>query len=165
MKIVIRRSAMTATRVESEESLAEFIEIGDVHALLYERGDGDLADALTAHLGPREARTVADRLRSLARRESRSGLFRDYRAALRPDGAARVGLVAMWYERAGRAGCRAWADLREELHEAAPVALVPAAIDIEPGARTPSGAVSGRPHGAGIMPEWLDAPDTSVWSA
>ncbi len=162
MKIVIRRSAMTATKAEREESLAESIEIGDVHTLLYERGEGDLADALTAHLGPREACTVADQLRSLARHGRKVGLFRDYRAALRPDEAARLGLVAMWYARVGRAECRVWADLRESVQLVTPLTLLPTA---ETGATMPSTGASAHPTGAGIMPDWLDAPTDSVWSA
>ncbi len=162
MKIMIRRSAVAATKAESEESLAESIEIGDVHALLYERGNGDLADALTAHLSSREVCVVADQLRSLARRGSRAGLFRDYRAALRSDEAARLGLVAMWYERVGRAGCRAWADLREGAQTAPPLTLLPA---VPTDATMPSNSASARPTGVGIMPDWLDAPTDSVWSA
>ncbi len=162
MTIVIRRSAVAAATAESEESLAESIEIGDVHALLYERGDGELADALTAHLASREARAVADRLRVLARQGRKIGLFRDYRAALCPDEAARLGLVAMWYERAGRAGCRVWADLREGTHTAHPLTLLPAS---ETMARATSDGGSARPTDAGIMPNWLDAPADSVWSA
>jgi len=162
MKIVIRRSAMTATKAENEESLAESIEIGDVHTLLYERGEGDLADALTAHLGPREARAVADQLRTLARHGRKVGLFRDYRAALRPDEAARLGLVAMWYERVGRAGCHVWADLRESVETVTPLTLLPT---VEASAMMPSTGASAQSRGAGIMPDWLDAPTDSVWSA
>ncbi len=161
MKIVIRRSPMV-TKAEREESLAESIEIGDVHALLYERGEGDLADALTAHLGPRETCTVAARLRSLARHGRKAGLFRDYRAALRPDEAARLGLVAMWYERVGHAGCRVWADLRESVETVTPLTLLPT---VETGATMPSTGASAQSTGAGIMPDWLDAPADSVWSA
>ncbi len=162
MKIVIRRSAMAATKTENEESLAESIGISDVHALLYERGEGNLADALTAHLGPREACTVADQLRSLARHGRKAGLFRDYRAALRPDEAARLGLVAMWYERVGRAGCHVWADLRESVDTVTPLTLLPT---VETSATMPSTGVAAQSTGAGIMPDWLDAPTDSVWSA
>jgi len=162
MKIVIRRSAMAATKAENEESLAESIEIGDVHNLLYERGEGDLADALTAHLGSREACAVADQLRSLARHGRKAGLFRDYRVALRPDEAARLGLVAVWYERVGRAGCRTWADLRESMETVTSLTLLPT---VEASTTMPSTGVAAQPTGAGIMPDWLDAPTDSVWSA
>ncbi len=162
MKIVIRRSAMAATKAEREESLTESIEIGDVHTLLYERGEGDLADALTAHLGSREACAVADQLRSLARHGRKAGLFRDYRVALRPDEAARLGLVAVWYERVGRAGCHVWADLRESVETVTPLTLLPT---VETSATMPSTRVAAQATGAGIMPDWLDAPTDSVWSA
>jgi hypothetical protein len=82
-----------------------------------------------------------------------------------PQGGARRGLVGLWYERAGAAGCRVWTDLRAE---PAPVPR-----------RTPGGAVTSeaeeaegaRPdaltqsESARLMPEWLAAPDSSVWSA
>src|SRR5207253_3634222 len=113
MMVVMRRSDATAT-AESAESLAESMVIDDVHALLYRRGAIDLADALVATCGPAEACAVAQRLRRLVRRATRRHYFRDYRTALRPEEAARLGLIALWYERAGQAGCRLWADLSDD---------------------------------------------------
>src|SRR5947209_4853401 len=103
MNIVIRRSAVVVQTVENEESLAEDIDVGHVHTLLYERQEFDLADMLTAHLEPQNALDVAARLRRVVRRGIRGRLFRDYRTGLSPWDAEWIGLVATWYERVGRA--------------------------------------------------------------
>ena len=74
MQITIHRTAVT-TRAESEETLAETINVSHVHALLYKRGETALADQLAAHLGPKEARALAENLRRVVHRASRPGLF------------------------------------------------------------------------------------------
>jgi hypothetical protein len=168
MNIVIRRSAVVMPTVENEESLAEDIDVGDVHALLYGHGEIDLADRLLAHLGPQDALDVAVRLRRVVRRGIRGRRFRDYRIRLSPSDAERIGLVATWYERVGQAGCRTWADLRATTKAATrPLSLLGAA-GLGAGERLPWESQTRPSSGekrTGIMPEWLDAPDTSVWSA
>ncbi len=160
MTIIIRRSTLGITTAESEDSLATSIEAGDIHAVLYAHGEVELAGRLVAHLGAQEAVDVAARLKRVVRRGGRSGLFRDYRTTLSPSDAARIGLVAAWYERAGHAGCRVWADLREG---AAPVQAPPESAPSfsDQGMRPQAGdTVAMR----GLMPEWLAAPAGSIWA-
>lgn len=162
MKVVIQRSEAAH---ESAESVVESIAIEDIHALLYRRGEIDVAEALTATLTPVEACAVAARLRRVIRRAARRRFFRDYRTALRPDEAARLGLIALWYERAGQAGCRVWADLRTDLAPAPRLTLVGApAPEAEETEGVPSDDLA-PPEPTRLMPEWLTAPESSVWSA
>lgn len=166
MRIVVRRSAVRVTKVECEESLADTIDVGDVYAMLYKVGETDLADRLTQNLGPQEARDLAILLRRLIRRGGRRSAFHDYRAAVTSQDAARLGLVAMWYERIGRAGCRAWADLREGTAPATPaLTLVETAASTNERAGSASTGTRGPGERQGLMPEWLDAPESSIWSA
>lgn len=167
MRIVVRRSAVTQTKIECEESLANEIDVGEVYAALYAAGETDLADMLTRNLGPQDARDLAGLLRRLIRKGGRRGAFRDYRAALCPQDASRLGLVAMWYERVGRANCRAWADLREGIGSATPaLSLIAPAIPAkgEDTQLNPTDALTSE-QGRTLMPDWLDAPENSVWSA
>lgn len=167
MRIVVRRSAVNQTKIESEESLAHEIDVGDVYAVLYAAGETELADMLTRNLGPQDACYLAGLIRRLIRRGGRRSAFRDYRAAVRSQDAARLGLVAMWYERVGRTNCRAWADLREGIAAAAPaLSLVAPAIPVK-GEYTqlvPTDAPTSEQRRK-LMPDWLDAPENSVWSA
>jgi hypothetical protein len=163
MTLLRRRSAATAAG-DSAEDLAESIAVEDVYELLYRRGENDLAAAVITTLAPAEARAVAQRLRRLVRRATRCRFFRDYRTALRPKEAARLGLVALWSERASAAGCRVWADLRAEpapLPRRTLVGAVTSEADETERARPDALAQS---ESARLMPEWLAAPESSVWS-
>ena len=180
MDLIIRRSPIV-TKAESEETLAEAINVGYVHALLYQRGEAELADRLAAHVRPQEARDLAWHLRQFVRTATRTSIFRDYRTRLSPADARAIGLVATWYERAGAAGCRIWADLRDQVRDLAPArqplpfpapepTCGPTAHSLEeadreggdggerPSAADPAGEASS------LMPTWLHAPDTSVWN-
>jgi hypothetical protein len=165
VQIIVHRSPV-ATTAESEESLAETIDAGYVHTLLYRRGESDLADALTTNLSPQEAIAVAGLLRGVLRRDTRASFLRPYRAILSPADAQTMGLVATWYERAGRAGCRVWADLRASTT----VAVSPArrevadagAEQIIPPQPVNTATTAER---TGLMPDWLAAPETSIWHA
>ena len=164
MQIIVRRSPITTT-AESDESLAETIDAGYIHTLLYRRGESALADALTAHLSAREAIVVAALLRRVLHRYTRVGFLRPYRAVLSPDDAQQMGLLATWYDRAGRAGCRVWADLRTSTTVAAPprrhqetVGAEPEPIVPPPPANTATTA-----ERTDLMPDWLDAPESSIW--
>lgn len=169
MKVVIRRSAVM-TAENKAATLAESIAIDDIHTLLYQRGEIDLADALTASLEPDEARAVAVRLRHMVRHATRRRFFRDYRRALHADEAARLGLVALWYERAGQTGCHVWAELpgdptAEPVSSRPHLALVTTPLaegDDVAQASADALAAGASPR---LMPDWLAAPESSVWSA
>jgi hypothetical protein len=163
VQIIVRRSRITTT-AESEESLAETIDAGYIHTLLYRRGESALADALTAHLSAREAIVVAALLRRVLHRYTRVGFLRPYRAVLSPDDAQQMGLLATWYDRAGRAGCRVWADLRTST-----VAVPPrrhqetAGAEPEPIVPPPLANTATTAERTDLMPDWLDAPESSIW--
>ena len=180
MDLIIRRSPIV-TKAESEETLAEAINVGYVHALLYQHGEAELADRLAAHVRPQEARDLAWHLRQFVRTATRTSIFRDYRTRLSAADARAIGLTATWYERAGAAGCRIWADLRDQVRDLAPTReplpfpapdpiCGPAALSLEEAGRD-GGDGGERPGGAdpagdasSLMPTWLHAPDTSVWN-
>jgi hypothetical protein len=163
VQIIVRRSPITTT-AESKESLAETIDAGYIHTLLYRRGESALADALTAHLSAREAIVVAALLRRVLHRYTRVGFLRPYRAVLSPDDAQQMGLLATWYDRAGRAGCRVWADLRTST-----VAVPPrrqretAGAEREPIVPLPPETTATTAERTDLMPDWLDAPESSIW--
>jgi hypothetical protein len=163
VQIIVRRSRITTT-AESEESLAETIDAGYIHTLLYRRGESALADALTAHLSAREAIVVAALLRRVLHRYTRVGFLRPYRAVLSPDDAQQMGLLATWYDRAGRAGCHVWADLRTST-----VAVPPrrqretAGAEREPIVPLPPETTATTAERTDLMPDWLDAPESSIW--
>ncbi|HKC74552.1 MAG TPA: hypothetical protein VKF37_10170 [Chloroflexota bacterium] len=180
MDLIIRRSPIV-TKAESEETLAEAINVGYVHALLYQRGEAELADLLAAHVRPQEARGLAWHLRQFVRKATRTSIFQDYRTRLSPADARAIRLAAAWYERAGAAGCRIWADLRDQVRDLAPARQPlpypapepicgPAALSLEEADR--DGGDGGERPGAvdpvgdadSLMPTWLHAPDTSVWN-
>lgn len=177
MDLIIRRSSI-GTKAEREETLAEAINVGDVHVVLYQRSEIALADLLTAHLQPREALALAQDLRQFVQQATRHSLWHDYRSRLAPADARAIGLVAAWYERAGAAGCRTWADLRDEGTLTPPrsqshsLRLLSSETAGKPsGADTPPLAVANATMddpvdsegSGGIMPTWLQAPDTSIW--
>jgi hypothetical protein len=177
MALIIRRSPIV-TKAESEETLAEAINVGYVHALLYQRGEVELADRLAAHVRPQEARELAWHLRQFVRKAMRTSIFRDYRTRLSSADARAIGLAANWYERAGTAGCRIWADLRDQGRELAPPRQPlpfpapepicgPAVLSMEEAGRDGGdrpGATDRTGEANSIMPTWLHAPDTSVWN-
>jgi hypothetical protein len=164
VQIIVRRSPITTT-AESEESLAETIDAGSIHTLLYRRGESALADVLTAHLSAQEAIGVAALLRRVLQRYTRVGFLRPYRALLSPADAQQMGLLATWYERAGRAGCRVWADLRTSTTVAAPPRRhhETAGAEPEPSVPPPPAHPATTAERTALMPDWLDAPETSIW--
>jgi hypothetical protein len=164
VQIIVHRSPITTT-AESEESLAETIDAGYIHTLLYRRGESELADALTAHLSAQEAVVVATLLRRVLHRYTRVGFLRPYRTVLSPGDAQKMGLLATWYERAGRAGCRVWADLRTGTTVAAPPRrdLETAGAEPEPIVPPPPANTATTAERTDLMPDWLNAPETSIW--
>jgi hypothetical protein len=118
-----------------------------------------------AHLSAREAIVVAALLRRVLHRYTRVGFLRPYRAVLSPDDAQQMGLLATWYDRAGRAGCRVWADLRTSTTVAAPPRRhqETAGAEPEPIVPPPLANTATTAERTDLMPDWLDAPESSIW--